>query len=587
MSRKVNDYVIDDVIQGIKNTLQKHSSSFKGNSSKNSLNATPERSRDLSLRISSIESSQMKKLDNIDLASSRHISPNRVYSESMRPFRSESTSINPIISPDKSASSEVFQKYLNSGPKSPLGSDSIRGLSSRLESIPSPRNKNLEITFKEQSQELENLFLAKERLETELQESKFQLSDLMISKDNQINELLIKLQDALGMNEMLRKEKFSIEQELNSLKNCFEEIRDVTSSANDLERRISILHSENRGLSNENMSFKQNLKILETEMNYKDTKIAALNEEIAVLKKLNGDFEDKVLEFKREQFSALKENDELKTKIKEKDRIIEDFQKDKKDLEDRLNNMKELLRESAEARYLGKTYNAPLKMTNEDVKGWFSVKGTPKGNFSATDDFKNSSRPRSLSKSRKRSSSIGDITSPKSYGFHGKRDKSPLHKHSSKSSITSATKSKIIRDLQDVVMELQELFSVSNPNKVVSAAYDLKKVNEQLLNFIGEVREIICRELNIESKHIEMMELLKLTHKIVDEVHAGKHCRTVLDKLVVALDIKSVDDLPKTITDILKETENLLLILNKVKAIFRLDYRISLSELETEIDKRL
>lgn len=181
MSRKVNDYAIDDVIQGIKDTLNRHSASIRSEISSRSRNTTPERNRDLSSKISSLESSR-----NFEKISTNPKSLDYGWS-----FKPHSKAGSPIMSPGGSLASEAFQKYLGYGIKSPLSSDSIRGLSSRLESIPSP-NHNLEITIKEQNHEINHLNMLKDQLCNQLEDAKKQCSEIKTSKDKQINELIEK-----------------------------------------------------------------------------------------------------------------------------------------------------------------------------------------------------------------------------------------------------------------------------------------------------------------------------------------------------------------------------------------------------------
>lgn len=392
------------------------------------------------------------------------------------------------------------------------------------------------------------------------------------------------------MNDNLRKEKTGIQQESNFLKQNCEELSNIKSTTREMEIRLHTLSGDNKNLQDENLNLKQQLKVIATELNYKDTKIANLTEEKRSLQYQNNEIEERFLNYKREQFGTEKSNEEFKKKLKEAEKMIENLKIDKKEMELRLENMKDLIKESAETKYLGKTM--PEKSL---VDGFFAKKNGTKNLFNFT--VANGSRTpneRSLSKiKRRRSSSTGEGFSPKSFGLNDKHSKSPLIRNKTpKTAITTATRTKIIRDLQEVILELQQVFSVSNPSKLLSAAYDLKTQNDQFSAFIRETQSIITKELNIEfRKPLETIEIMNLLQKLVDQFRVHKHCTTVLDKLSLALNIKSIDDLPKTITDILKETENLLVIVNKVKTSLRLgnyylDNRISLFELGQEIEKR-
>ncbi|CAG9327999.1 unnamed protein product [Blepharisma stoltei] len=476
MSKQINDYVIDGVIKSIRDTLHRHTGSISSDISHSPRSNMVSESyygsntsfeKPIRLPFQNSKSSQRPSSQN-----SRHT--RTTYSMDMdwssRPISKEHS---PIASPSPVLLDESLENITtnqdNRSSISGLSYDSLHRFTPRLESIP---QHNLDVTFKQQPfKEKQNQFF-----DNKENNSKMELEKLNDSKDKQIKDLELKLKEAANTNEDHKNEIWDLKKENKALQKDSEELTVLRGKLREMDQKLIVLEKEKDGLGSENLELKKKVKTIEIEANKLDNRNSNYFKEIEMIKNKYNENCDAFIALKKENLAIIEERDGYRKSSTELAEKCEKMSKEKYELEERITDLKRLLKERAELKYR----NIDKLIEESQIKiGYFDerVKFLENENKQLKDRLaesqalleieRNNSNISSLSikAANRRSSSIGETTSPLSLSHLVK--KSPLKKHS-KSHLKRSTSSRLIKEIQDIL-------SVNSISLLIPTIVDLAK----------------------------------------------------------------------------------------------------------------
>ncbi|CAG9328535.1 unnamed protein product [Blepharisma stoltei] len=400
-----------------------------------------------------------------------------------------------------------------------------------------------------------------------------------------------------------------------------EPINNLRASARGLEDKANDLENAKIALQEENTQLHQKLMNLEKDINYIESKSLSMRDEIKSLRSNNADLESQILNLKKEKVEYLRQIDELKRIENQKNSEIETAAMQKREFEERIQELKQLLHDSSMTKYKAFDFDekeninslhlkdeiSELKNENNKLKNALKRKPSCDEIRKATkkieqlenaiEDIRGQKRRRSESakRTRERSPKLPPIR-PRSASRERNRPRSASrerkHENSPIRHLTSATCAKIVR-------ELMHEFSVESASLLIPSAKlalrDLKSQSHQR-KLVERLRSLIidCSPPGAFDKNPSLKRIWKWIRRLTEEYlqlkkesNQNATEKEVLIRLKKALSVENTEEIPRSLTKLLAENENLLLILNKVKAAFRLNTRVTLQELEKEIDRRL
>lgn len=637
MSRRTNDYEIDNKIQGIREDLQRLTTNYRPSLSKEQSpleKYLEDKYSDPAFKLSEItespflhtKNSQDTKRGKIKVGSGLK---NSYSADDLKGFEEE-----PLISPKFPVDSKPYvSKYVlygddrksttkKIGEIDPTVSTAYRDFSLDRNEV-SPKYK-----INEKDEKIRELLKIKENLMKEIDRNRVEQSKVVKEKDNQIYELTLRFRDAHTTGEGYRKILDGLEKEVNALRRqkggkIFEksdrhrsDIENLTVSARGLGYKADELESEKRVLLEENTQLQQKLLQIEKEISYIENKSKSMRDEIKSLRLKHSEKESEILHLKKDKVEYLRQIDELKRIENQRNIELESAYMGKRELEDRIQELKQLLHDSSMTKYktaeieentnLGTTrLKDQLKvLKSENVKLKSAIRRKP-----SVDEIKKATK-----KIEQLESAIDSIKGNKRGRSHSAkriRDKvqklPPLRPRSAgreRKSVSPSSKNLTMATYGKIVRELMTEFCVDNPSLLIpsakSALHDLKN-QSQNKKLVERIRTLIidCSPPGTFEKNPSLKKVWKWIRRLIEEYLQMKKKwdqnetqKEIMSRLKKALGIEKIEEIPRSLTKLLAENENLLLILNKVKAVFRLsklylDTKVNLQELEKEIDKRL
>ncbi|CAG9317805.1 unnamed protein product [Blepharisma stoltei] len=386
-----------------------------------------------------------------------------------------------------------------------------------------------------------------------------------------------------------------VKRTLENKENYISPISDLAASARGLEDKANELETAKNALFQENLILHKKLASLEKEIKNFEPE-SSMQNEIKLLKANNHELEKQLTILKKEKIGFLKEIDQKSSELRSA--IIKI-----KELEEKIQELSKLLPTRIKHKSLNSDWKENTKGSLKEYKNENNKLKTALRRKPSCAELR-----RANQKIEKLEIAIEDIRTKKRRSESAKRlrEKSPKlprirprSENRERKHELSPSKNLDSQKCTEIIRELMNEFSVNSPSSLLSNAklllHDTKaqsqqrKLVERLKKLIMDYSPPEIYEKNPSLKTIwkwirrlteEYIQLKKKNNQNISE-------KEILSKLKKTLCIENTDEIPRSLTKLLADNENYMVILNKVKAALKLNTRISIQELEKEIEKRI
>ncbi|OMJ75043.1 hypothetical protein SteCoe_25926 [Stentor coeruleus] len=349
-----------------------------------------------------------------------------------------------------------------------------------------------------------------------------------------------------------------------------------------LKKYIKDLEASYDKIKQENQTLISRFQVIDQDLHSIEFESKNMRDEIQTLKSQNSALQNEIINLKAQKVEDLKNVDRLSCENRVKDQKINELVDIINKCEGRIQDLKDLINSLSMNKYQDYSLKLDssdmsyriLKLTkeNEALKTQMSTRPTTTTNYYGK---KNTTSTEKLVDSINLYSTIPH-----------KRSKSVGKKFS------YASSSKILKDLMNEI-------GLDSPYGLIEIYRKITKENKQAAKAV----ELFDKLMNLVEKFSpqgtfkkspSVNKIWKWIKKLVDEFFKIKKdaenfedTMRALAKVKCALNVVDNEDPVQVAGKIIMENEYLKLLLNKVKIIFRVNRKITLTELEGEIDKRL
>lgn len=343
---------------------------------------------------------------------------------------------------------------------------------------------------------------------------------------------------------------------------------------NELEQTKSALKQENSSLLARIHGFGKDLQFIE-----KQSK--SMNEELRLLKEKNADLQGEIMFFKSEKVEFLKRIDELSRQINSSHSEISEKNSQISVLEERISDLKSLIQSTS----LVKLQDFSMRSENPDTK----VCKLAKENQELRDKISQRPTFNQIQTAKKKIASLEKaVDSMNMCGTIKTSNRSKSFEK--KCSLASSTK---------ILRKLMQEAHVDNPYTLIEVMRRTGKENKKaakVLKFVDKAKELVLKSSPPQSypNGLTVKKLWKWLKRLTAEYFSMKSLSENNEEAIKLINkLKTVFNLPndseayQSFSKVLMENELLKLLLNKAKVVLRLNNKLSHSELESELDKRL
>lgn len=415
------------------------------------------------------------------------------------------------------------------------------------------------------------------------------------SLECRIRELL-KIQDTLIKN--IEDNKISAIKNLQNEKKLNLELRDKLNQAasrisnledllkNDgkekLKKYIKELEASRESLHQENQSLINRFQCIGKDLQSIEVQSKSMTEEIHMLKTQNSSLQNEIISLKAERVENLKIIDMLSSEKNIKDQRINELINTIGQLEERINDLKDLIQTIS----MNKYQDHSLKLDTSEAS--YRLLLLTRENEALKTQISSRQPLTQIAQGKKKLCTLEKLVDTMNLcsSIPKKRSKSAEKKYS------SASSSKILRDLMTEI-GLESPYGLIEVYKKITRENKLANKAMELLDKIKDLVEKFSPP-GAFKKSPSVTKIWKWVKKLADEFfrikrisESNEETLRAFGKVKSLLNTANDEDSILIIGKIITENDHLKLLTNKIKIVLRLNRKITLSELEAEIDRRL
>ena len=357
-----------------------------------------------------------------------------------------------------------------------------------------------------------------------------------------------------------------------------------SDNVDQMKRSIKELENSKNSLKQENSNLLQRIHGFGKDLRFIEVQSKNMSEELQFMKQQNMNLENEIMALKGERIENLKYIDELSNSLNSKDRAIAEQNTHILLQESRITDLKALIQCSS----LMKMQDLSLKSNNiPDVSE--KISQLTKENQDLKHEISQRPTLSQIHTAKKQIASLEKAVD--TINLSSTLQKAP-RSSSNEKKYSSASSTKIIRKL------MQETNS-ENPYNLIQIFQKLSKANKQsvkLIEFAEKVKDLVIKSSPPQTyptgpstkKTWKWLKRLTEEYFKIKKLHeASEEATKLLIKLKSLLSASTDDEVVQILTKMLMESQFLKLLLHKTKVVLRVPNKLSMQELESELDTRL